>query len=330
MQPFDLKTPKNLDEAIAELPLERSRTAPQVIAGGQDLLTVMKDDIVAPTALVEISGLAADGLGGIEAQADGSLTIGALATIQEIADSDVIAKGFPALVEAAKSIASPQIRSQATLGGNLNQKPRCPYYRHSGVSCFKKGGNVCLAEFGFNKYAAILGGGPSYFSHPSDMATALMVYKASVTAKGPRGEREIPLFQYFVLPDVALDRETVLDADEVVTKITVPAPASAAISTYMKFKERASYDFALGAVAVSLVLDGNTIKEASVVLGGVAPMPWPSPEASAALVGQEMGPAAWKAAGEAAVADAVPLENNGYKVHLIKGVLFRALEGLTS
>jgi xanthine dehydrogenase YagS FAD-binding subunit len=325
MQPFDLKTPKTLDEAIAELPKERSRTAPQVLAGGQDLLTVMKDDIAAPTALVEISDLA---LGGIEVSADGALTIGALATIQEIADSSAVAKSFPGLVEAAKSIASPQIRSQATLGGNLNQKPRCPYYRHPGVSCFKKGGNVCLAEFGFNKYAAILGGGPSYFSHPSDMATALMVYKASVTAKGPRGEREIPLFQYYVLPDVALDRESVLDADEVVTKITVPGPPKDARSTYMKFKERASYDFALGAVAVSLVLEGSTIKEASVVLGGVAPTPWPSPEASAALVGQEMGPEAWKAAGEAAVADAVPLENNGYKVHLIKGVLYRALEGL--
>ena len=326
MQPFDLKVPKTLDEAIAELPSERSRTAPQVLAGGQDLLTVMKDDIAAPAALVEISGLA---LGGIEVLGDGSVSIGALATIQEIADSSVIEERFPGLIEAAKSIASPQIRSQATLGGNLNQKPRCPYYRHPGVSCLKKGGSVCLAEFGFNKYAAILGGGPSYFSHPSDMAPALMLYGATVTAKGPRGEREIPLDAYYVLPDVALDRESVLDADEVVTKVTVPVPSEGTRSTYMKFKERASYDFALGAAAVAVVLDeSGTITAAKVVLGGVAPMPWPSPEASEALIGQSMGPDAWKAAGEAAVADAVPLESNGYKVHLMKGVLYRALEGL--
>ncbi|QDV07533.1 4-hydroxybenzoyl-CoA reductase subunit beta [Planctomycetes bacterium Poly30] len=325
MQPFDLKTPKTLDEAIAELPQERSRTAPQVIAGGQDILTVMKDDIAAPSALVEIGGL---DLGGIETAADGSLQMGALVTIQEIADDGRIAERFPALADAAKSIASPQIRSHATIGGNLNQKPRCPYYRHSAVSCFKKGGNVCLAEFGFNKYAAILGGGPSYFSHPSDMATALMLYGAVVTAQGPRGVREIALSNYYLLPDMALDRESVLESDEIITKITVPAPRAGLRSTYMKFKERASYDFALGAVAVSLMLDGNTIQEASVVLGGVAPTPWPSPEAAQALIGKEMGPNAWNEAGEAAMAEAVPLEHNGYKVHLMKGVLYRALEQL--
>ncbi|MEM8709513.1 MAG: FAD binding domain-containing protein, partial [Planctomycetota bacterium] len=178
MQPFELKTPKTLDEAIAELPQERSRSGAQVIAGGQDILTVMKDDIAAPEALVEIAGLE---MGGIAETAAGGVRIGALTTIQELADGEALER-WPGVREAAKSIASPQIRSQATLGGNLNQKPRCPYYRHPDVSCFKKGGSVCLAEFGFNKYAAILGGGPSYFSHPSDMATALMVYGATVTA----------------------------------------------------------------------------------------------------------------------------------------------------
>ena len=326
MQPFDLKTPKSLDEAIGELGSDYSRTMPQVIAGGQDILTVMKDDIAAPTALVEIAGL--DDLRGISSGIAGGVRIGALATIQEIADSDLLGVSYPALVEAAKSIASPQIRSQATLGGNLNQKPRCPYFRHSSVSCLKKGGSVCLAEFGFNKYAAILGGGPSYFSHPSDMATALSIYGATVHVKGPAGTRAIPLAEYYVLPDVALDRESVLDADEVVTHVDLPEPPAASRSTYMKFKERESYDFALGAAAVSVVLDGTTIKSASVVLGGVAPKPWPSPEAEAALVGKEMGPDAWTAAGEAAVADAVPLENNGYKVHLMKGVLYRALESI--
>lgn len=324
MQPFDLKTPASLEDALKELPAERSYTAPQPIAGGQDILTVMKDDIAAPSALVEIGGLVS---GEIEAGAEG-LTLGAGVTIQQVADHDAIAADYVALTEAARSIASPQIRSQATLGGNLNQKPRCPYYRHSAVSCFKKGGNVCLAEFGFNKYSAIFGGGPSYFSHPSDMATALMALGATVHLAGPEGRRAVPIAEFYVGPEEALDRETVLAANEVVTHIVVPKPAAGMKTTYMKFKERASYDFALGAAGISLRVEGGKIAEARVVLGGVAPRPWHSPETEAALVGKPMNAETWKAAGEAAVADAEPLDMNGYKLHLVKGILFRAFESL--
>ncbi len=327
MQPFDLETPKTLEGAVQRLPKARSRTAPQVIAGGQDLLTVMKDDIVAPTALVEIGGL---GLDGIEAVDGGGLAFGATTTIQEIADDALVGDRYPALREAARSIASPQIRSQATLGGNLNQRPRCPYFRHSAVSCYKKGGSVCLAEFGFNKYAAILGGGPSYFSHPSDMAPALLLYGARVEVTGPEGERAIDLADYYVSPEEALDTESVLAPNEIVRRVVVSEPVAGMRSTYLKFKERASYDFALSAAAVSVRLEGDRIADAMVVLGGVAPKPWPSPEAAAALVGRTMGAEAWRAAGKAAVAEAAPLEHNGYKVQLVQGVLFRALESLTS
>lgn len=327
MQPFELKTPKTVDEAVDQLPEARSYEGAQVIAGGQDILTVMKDDIAAPAALVEIGGLE---LAGIELEGAGNLVIGATTTIQDIADDERIAETFPALREAARSIASPQIRSQATIGGNLHQKPRCPYYRHSAVSCYKKGGSVCLAEFGFNKYAAIFGGGPSYFSHPSDMATALMALGASVRIVGPGGaRREVALRDYYVSPEESLDSETVLGANEIVTHVVVPAPADGARCTYYKFKERASYDFALSAAGIVLRVEGGRIAEATVVLGGVAPKPWPSPEAEKALVGKPMEPATWKAAGEAAVADAVPLDMNGYKVHLVKGVLYRALESLS-
>lgn len=325
MQPFDLKTPKSLDEAIAELSDKRSFTAPQILAGGQDILTVMKSDLAAPEALVEIGGL---GLSGIAMSDVGDLRIGATTTIQEIADHAGIQASFPALYEAAKSIASPQIRSQATLGGNLHQKPRCPYYRHSAVSCIKKGGSVCLAEFGFNKYAAILGGGPSYFSHPSDMAVALIAMDASVEIQGPDGKRTEKLGEYYVGPEVSVETETTLKANEVATRITVPAPSAGSKSTYYKFKERASYDFALSAAGIRIVVEGGIIRDATVVLGGVAPKPWHSPEAEKALIGQPMKPETWTAAGEAAVADAVPLDMNGYKVHLVKGVLFRALESL--
>jgi len=326
MQPFDLKLPKSLGDALAQLDAERSYTAPQLIAGGQDVLTVMKDDIVAPTALVDISGLE---LGGVADDGAGGVVIGATATIQEIADDPVIAERFPVLREAARSVASPQIRSKGTVGGNLNQKPRCPYYRHSAVSCYKRGGTVCLAEFGFNKYAAILGGGPSYFSHPSDMAVALIAADAEVDIAGPDGERSVPLAEYYVLPEESVDSESVLAPNEAVVRLRVPAPPEGARSTYVKFKERASYDFALAAAGVTVVVgDDGKIESARVVLGGVAPKPWHSPEAEAALVGQPMGEEAWIAAGEAAVADAVPLEMNGYKVHLVKGVLRRALESI--
>ncbi len=325
MQPFDLKSPKTLGEAVDQLPSVRSRTGAQILAGGQDVLTVMKDDIAAPAALVDIGGL---DLGGIKEEPDGGLAIGATTTIQEIADDPVVTQRYPALREAARSVGSPQIRSQGTLGGNLNQRPRCPYYRHPSVSCYKKGGNVCLAEFGFNKYSAIFGGGPSYFSHPSDMAPALILANASVDIIGPSGLRSIPLADFYVLPEAKLDTESVLEANEIVVRVVVPPAQAGARSTYMKFKERASYDFALAAVAVTVTVEGDKITSARVVLGGVAPLPWPSPQAAAALIGRPMTAEAWTAAGVAAVADADPLEHNGYKVHLVKGVLFRALESL--
>lgn len=325
MQPFDLKTPKTLEEAIGNLPDARSRTSAQLLAGGQDVLTVMKDDIAAPETLVDIGEL---GLDGIDDDGAGGLTVGATTTIQAIADDPLIAERFPLLREAARSIASPQIRSQATVGGNLNQKPRCPYFRHPSVSCYKKGGSVCLAEFGFNKYAAILGGGPSYFSHPSDMAPALIACGASVELTGPDGVRTVSLADYYVLPEESVESESVLRPNEVLTRITVPALPEGTRSTYLKFKERASYDFALGAVAVTVRMEAGKVAEAGIVLGGVAPKPWPSPEAAAALLGKPLNAESFAAAGEAAVADAAPLENNGYKVHLIKGVLHRALESL--
>ena len=326
MKDFDLKLPENLDAAIGELPAEYTREGAQVLAGGQDIVTVMKDDIEQPAALVSLQRL---GLDGIEWDGDGGVTLGATVTVQALADDAGLERAFPALREAAQSIGSPQIRSQATLGGNLNQRPRCPYYRHPSVSCFKKGGSVCLAEFGFNKYAAIFGGGPSYFSHPSDLATVLLMLGATASISGPGGERKVPLAELYVLPEESLETETVLRPDEILTSVTIPAPPAETRSSYLKFKERASYDFALAAVAVSVVLDGSgVITDARVVLGGVAPKPWEVPAAARALIGKSMGPEAWTAAGAAAVADADPLEHNGYKVHLVKGLVFRALESL--
>jgi xanthine dehydrogenase YagS FAD-binding subunit len=326
MKDFELKLPDTLAAAVGELPAAYSRDGAQVLAGGQDIVTVMKDDIEQPAALVSLQRL---GLDGMKWDERGGLTIGATVTIQTLAEDARVEQVLPALREAARSVGSPQIRSQGTVGGNLNQRPRCPYYRHPSVSCFKKGGSVCLAEFGLNKYAAIFGGGPSYYSHPSDLATALVMLGATASITGPDGERQVPLTELYVLPEETLDTETVLRPDEILTSVSIPAPAADARASYLKYKERASYDFALAAVAVSVSRgDDGVVTDARVVLGGVAPKPWEVPAAARALVGKRMEPEAWTAAGEAAVADADPLEHNGYKVHLVKGLLFRALEAL--
>lgn len=326
MRSFEVKSPRTLREAVLALPDDHGPKGARLMAGGQDLLTVLKDDIEQPGTLVRLRGV--PDLGQIVVGKDGAVELGALVTLQDLADHVGVFEAAPALCEAATSIASAQIRSQATVGGNLNQRPRCPYYRHPAVVCFKKGGNTCLAEFGFSKYAAILGGGPSYFVHPSDLAPVLLALDATFHLVGKGGARAVKAREYYVLTDVALDTESVRRADEVLTKVTIPAPSRGLRTTYNKFKERASYDFALAAAAVGVRVEGGEIVEARVVLGGVAPKPWHSPEAEAALVGQAMAPEAWRAAGAAAVQDASPLEHNGYKVHLVKGVLYRALESL--
>lgn len=326
MRSFEVKSPRTLRDAVLALPDDHGPKGARLIAGGQDLLTVLKDGIEEPETLVRLRGV--PDLDRIVIGQDGSIELGALVTLQDLADHAGVLQAAPALCEAATSVASAQIRSQATVGGNLNQRPRCPYYRHPAVTCFKKGGNTCLAEFGFSKYAAILGGGPSYFVHPSDLAPVMLALDATFQLVGKTGTRTVPAREYYVLSDVALDTESVRRADEVLTKVTVPAPPKGLRTRYEKFKERPSYDFALVAAAVGVRIDAGRIAEARVVLGGVAPKPWHSPEAEAALVGKPMGPEAWAAAGAAAVADAAPLEHNGFKVHLVKGVLFRALESL--
>lgn len=326
MRPFAIQTPRNLREAIAALPADHGPTGARLLAGGQDLISVLKEDIEQPEVLVRLRGV--PGLDGVRSIEGGALEIGALVTIQELADHPDVRAAAPALAEAAASVASPQIRSRGTVGGNLNQRPRCPYYRHPAVKCFKKGGNTCLAEFGFSKYAAIFGGGPSYFVHPSDLAPVMLALDATFHLVGKESARAVPAEEYYVLPDVALDTESVRHADEILVRVTIPAQPRGSRSTYAKFKERPSYDFALAAAAVRVAVEGGKVAAASVVLGGVAPVPWRSRAAEEALAGAAMAPAAWRAAGAAAVADAEPLDQNGYKVHLVKGVLYRALESL--
>ena len=327
MKAFEWSNPATINEAVKLLSGAAGGDideAPRPIAGGQDLLTTMKDYTSRPARLVNLKNIR--GLNSITLNARG-LTIGALVTLSELEEHDGVRKSFPGLAEAAHSIATPQIRNLGTVGGNLCQRPRCWYFRLEEVVCLKKGGSECYAATGENKYNAILGGGPSYIVHPSDLAPMLLALGASVTVNGAAGRRVIPLDKFFTLPSEGnIRRENVLKNEEIITEITVPASPLAARSTYLKFKERESLDFALASAAVAVQLAGNrSVRAARIVLGGVAPIPWRVPEAEKFLIGKNLTPEVLTETARIALADAKPLEKNAYKVLLAQTLVRRAL-----
>jgi xanthine dehydrogenase YagS FAD-binding subunit len=295
------------------------------IAGGQDLLTTMKDYITRPTRVVNLKGIR--GLDKIESDGKGGLQIGALVTLNQLEEDALVRKSFSGLAEAAHAVGTPQIRNLGTVGGNLCQRPRCWYFRLEEVVCLKKGGTECYAATGENKYHAIFGGGPSYIVHPSDLAPMLVALGASVNVTGGNGKRTIALDKFFTLPaDANVRRENVLQNDEIITEVMVPASKFAANSTYLKFKERDSMDFAMSAVAAAVALGPNkTVSEARIVLGGVAPIPWRVPKAESALAGKTMSQDLLADVAKVALQGAEPLAKNAYKIPLTQTLVRRAL-----
>jgi xanthine dehydrogenase YagS FAD-binding subunit len=329
MKAFEWISPTTVTEAVnalksAAVPKDADDGA-RPIAGGQDLLTTMKDYITRPSRVVNLKSIR--GLDRILPDGKGGLRIGALVTLAQLEDHPVVRRNFRGLSEAAHSIATPQIRNLGTVGGNLCQRPRCWYFRLEEVVCLKKGGSECYAATGENKYHAIFGGGPSYIVHPSDLAPMLVALGASVAVTGPAGKRTIQLEKFFTLPaEGNLRRENVLKNDEIITEIHVPASKFAAHSTYLKFKERESMDFAISAVAAAVAMGPNkTITEARLVLGAVAPIPWRVPKAESALVGKTLNSEVLMNAAKIALAGAEPLEKNAYKVPLTQTLVRRAL-----
>jgi len=299
--------------------------APRPIAGGQDLLTTMKDYLTRPARLVNLK--AVRGLDRIEGNAKTGLRIGALVTLAQLEENPVVRRSFPGLAEAAHSIATPQIRNLGTVGGNLCQRPRCWYYRLEEAVCLKKGGSECFAATGENKYNAILGGGPSYIVHPSDLAPMLVALGASVSVTGGEGKKVIPLEKFFTLPsEGSIRRENILKNEELVTEIQIPASGFAGRSTYLKFKERESMDFALASVAAAVELQENKIiKQARLVLGGVAPIPWRVANAEKFLAGKSLSAEVLTEVARLALEGAQPLEKNAYKIPLTQTLVRRAL-----
>ena len=329
MKAFEWMSPTTVADAVEMLKQapapDNPDDAAQAMAGGQDLLTTMKEYITKPVRVVNIKGIR--GLDRIEGDEKNGLNIGALVTLTQLEEHPVVRKHFPGLSEAAHSVATPQIRNLGTVGGNLCQRPRCWYYRLEDVICIKKGGSECYAATGENKYNAIFGGGPSYIVHPSDLAPMLMALGATVSVTGPAGQRVIPLDKFFTLPSEGnIRRENVLKNDELITQIQVPASSFAANSTYLKFKERESLDFALSSVAAAVELGGDkTVRQARIVLGGVAPIPWRASKAEAFLAGKSLNAEVLAAAAKEALSGAKPLDKNAYKIPLTETLVRRAL-----
>ncbi len=322
MKAFELHHPTTVADA-SKLLAEPSTSA---MGGGRDLLGLMKDYIVSPDRVVDLKKIR--GLDKIEYDARKGLHLGALVTITDVEEHPDIRKHFPVLAEAAGSVASLQIRNVGTVGGNVCQRPRCWYFRNEHAKCLKKGGDRCFAagDESENKYHAIFGQGPCHIVHPSDLAPALACLDATIIVAGTGGERRIPIAEFYVLPENGgITHETVLKPGDIVTGVDIPASSHAARSVYLKCKERESFDWALSSVAMALTIDGTTIRDAHVVLGGVAPVPWRASAAEAALKGKSIASAAdIDAAALAATKGSEPLAQNGYKIALTQALFRRA------
>jgi xanthine dehydrogenase YagS FAD-binding subunit len=325
MRPFEYASPTSKEQVASLLGTSWEQSA--ILAGGTDLLALMKDDVLAPKRLVNVKQI--DGLRGTSYHPGNGLRIGALTTMADLTESKDLA-AYPMLTEAISEAASPQIRNVATIGGNMCQRPRCWYFRNGmGLMPMTKDGKSMILA-GDNRYAAILGTeSGAYFVSPSTIAPALIAYGAkiriySAKAQGS-GVRELPLGRFFITPKSANEREHDLKPDEIVIELVVPPPSQNLKTGYFEVRQKAAFDWPLAMAAVALEMDGNTVKSARVVLGHVAPVPWVSDEAAAALVGKSVTSDNAMAAANAAVANAKPLSMNKYKVTLAKAAVKRAI-----
>src|SRR5438445_6328702 len=296
MHPFMLERPHDLPTALALLAQAGRNDAPaEYIAGGTDMVQLLQENVRQPERLVSLAGLL-DNRIDVGQQ---SLRIGAAATMAEVAAHPAVIEQFPVISEALLNSASPQVRNQATMGGNLLQRTRCPYFRDVGYSaCNKRApGSGCAAIGGENRWHAVFGTSESCIAaHASDLAVALVALDAAVEIRSAGAQRTVPLSDFYRLPEAMPHLETVLEPGEVVAAITVPASPVARRSHYVKVRERASFEFALVSVAAALEMDGPGIRQARIALGGVGTKPWRVPRVEAALAGARLDPAALRAA----------------------------------
>jgi len=319
MKPFAYVNPTNEKDAVAALSPEFEKSVP--IGGGQDLLARLKDYVTQPDRVVNVKSA----LEATVTPVNGGLRIGAAMKMADLAEHAEVKRLYPAIARAAIEVGTPQIRNQGTVGGNLNQRPRCWYFRNEEFVCFKKGGNQCFSPAGENQFHAIFGSGPSFIVHPSSLAVPSLAYGATFRLAGPRGERMVPAADYFTMPTLQNVRtENVLQPNELLTHVILPAPGNVKSGHYeVRYKE--SHDWPIAFATVVLTMGGSNISAARVVMGAVAPVPWRSQAAEQALVGKPLNEQTATAAAEAAVRDARPLSQNGYKVQVAKTAVKRAI-----
>ena len=319
MQPFEYASPKTREQAVRLL---TAAPGAAVLAGGSDLLGLMKDDVETPKRLVNLKAI--EGLTGVRAEKEKGLRIGALTTLDDLAADAALGWEYPAVAAAAGRLAGPQIRNVATVGGNLCQRPRCWYFRNGFGLLAQKDGKSMVAE-GDNRYHAILGNdGPAYFVQPSTLVPLLVAVGAQVTLFGPAGERRIDLEKLYRIPQKEGEREHDLQPGEIVTELFLPPAAGRKIAAY-EVRQRETLDWSLATAAVALEMDGGKVSRARIVLGQVAPVPWISTEAAELLQGKTLDAAVAQQAGEAAVQKARALSHNAYKIQLARVAVKRAL-----
>ena len=321
---------RTTDPAQAVARVSKAKTAQQgadirFIGGGTTLIDLMKLNVEQPQTLIDINRLPLDK---IEALPDGGLTIGAVARNSDLAFHPLVRKNYAVLSEAILSGASAQLRNMATTAGNLLQRTRCVYFRDTAMPCNKREpGSGCGAINGFNRNLAILGTSEQCIAtNPSDMNVAMAALEATVHVHGPNGERAIPIGDCHVLPGSTPQRETVLEPGDLITHVTLPPPAPGNRSLYLKLRDRMSYEFALASAAVVITAVNGKITRARIAMGGVGTKPWRSTEAEGELTDQPATEATFRKAADAALRDAKPQSQNGFKVELAKRCLVHALK----
>lgn len=320
MRPFEYASPTTKEQAVGLLGTTWGQA--EVLAGGTDLLALMKDDVVHPKRLVNIKQIAE--MTGVTAEPK-RLRVGALTTLGELADNVNVVKNYPALAEAINDAACPQIRNMATIGGNLCQRPRCWYFRGGFGLLPKNESGKDLVTGGENRYHAILGNdGPAKFVSPSTIVPVLVCYGASLRLVGPEGTRELPLERFYVIPKTESEREHDLKPNEILAEVILPAPGEMKVAHY-EIRQKQTFDWPLAVAAVGLAVNGPAVQSARVVIGYVAPIPWRSAEAERELVGKNISEDVAKGAADTALQHSRPLSHNVYKVQLAKVALRRAI-----
>jgi len=320
MQLFEYAAPTTKEQAAGLLGNRWEDAA--VFAGGTDLLSSMKDNLLAPRRIVDIKSIRE--FGGIEYNTSSGLRLGALTTLEELRVHPQVRKSYPGITEAVEGITSPQMRSRGTVGGDMCQRPRCWYYRAGFGLLAKDEQSRALVPNGENRYHAILGNsGPAYFVNPSSLAPVLIALGAKARLYSSTGQRDVPLEQFFTIPKTDNERENVLKPNEILTEIIIPGGAWRTATYEVRQKE--ALDWPLAAAAVALRMKGSRVESARIVLGHVAPIPWRAPEAEKVLAGKTITEQTALDTGNAAVREAKPLSQNGYKVQLARVAVKRAL-----